>query len=156
MSKRDYLDDPDAPKANSLVVAVGVIAKDDDGSVLLIRRTDNGLWALPGGAQELGEDVKTAAVRECEEETGVVVEITGLSGIYSNPHHVIAYDNGEVRQEFSIVFGARPIGGAIRSSGESKEVRWGPPKEISSYAFSAPMLMRVRHGFENANVPYLG
>src|SRR3954452_13184703 len=118
--KTDYLDDPNAPKANSLVVAVAVVVRDDEGRVLLIQRSDNGLWALPGGAQELGETVTQAATREVEEETGLRVAISGISGIYSDPQHVIAYDDGEVRQEFSICFHGRPLSGTLRTNDESR------------------------------------
>jgi ADP-ribose pyrophosphatase YjhB (NUDIX family) len=72
--KTDYYADPDAPKANSLVVAVGAVVRNDRGEVLLIERTDNGLWALPGGAQEIGESVTDAVRREVREETGIEVE----------------------------------------------------------------------------------
>lgn len=51
---------------------------------------------------EPGESVREAARREVKEETGINCEITGLVGIYSNPKYVAAYDDGEVRQEFSI------------------------------------------------------
>jgi ADP-ribose pyrophosphatase YjhB (NUDIX family) len=50
--KIDYHDDPSAPKPNSLVPAVTVVVAREDGALLLIRRTDNGNWALPGGAME--------------------------------------------------------------------------------------------------------
>ena len=50
MPKRDYYDDPAAPKANSIVVAVTAAVQNLRGELLLIERTDNGLWALPGGA----------------------------------------------------------------------------------------------------------
>jgi ADP-ribose pyrophosphatase YjhB (NUDIX family) len=50
--------------ANSLVPAVNVIVVNDAGEILLIRRTDNGNWAVPGGAIDLGESVAQAAVRE--------------------------------------------------------------------------------------------
>ena len=81
----------------------------DDGAVLLIRRTDNGNWALPGGAVEMNESVAGAAVRETFEETGMQVEVTGLLGVYSDPGHVIHFtSNDEVRREFSIVLAARP------------------------------------------------
>ena len=62
-------------------------------------------------AESRTRTAREAAIREVEEETGISVEITGISGIYSDPRHVIAYDDGEVRQEFSIVFHGRPIGG---------------------------------------------
>jgi ADP-ribose pyrophosphatase YjhB (NUDIX family) len=85
--KQDYYDDPAAPKANSIVAAVTVAVQNDRGE-LLIERTDNGLWVLPGGAQDIGESVVQAARREVQEETGLTVEVTGLSGIYSDPRHV--------------------------------------------------------------------
>lgn len=155
MPKTDYLNDPRAPKANSLVVAVTVFVQDDVGRVLLIRRSDNRLWALPGGAQDLGESTAQAARREVEEETGLHVGLTGLSGIYSDPGHVIAYDNGEVRQEFAICFRARPIGGALRTSDESSEVRWVEPDAIEALPIHPSMLLRIRHGLSN-DPPYLG
>ena len=89
MPKRDFYRDPNAPQANSLVVAVTVIVRAEDGAILLIQRSDNGLWAAPGGAQELGETVTAAAIREVREETGLEVSVSGVSGIYSDPEHVI-------------------------------------------------------------------
>jgi NUDIX domain len=53
----DYYDSPEAPKANILVPAVNVVVVNDAGEILLIRRTDNGNWAVPGGAIDLGESV---------------------------------------------------------------------------------------------------
>ena len=67
----DYYDSPDAPKANSLVPAVNVVVVNDAGEILLIRRTDNDNWALPGGAIDLSESVARAAVRETLEESGI-------------------------------------------------------------------------------------
>ena len=97
----------------------------DAGEILLIRRTDNDNWALPGGAVDLGESLTQAGVRETKEETGIDCEITGLSGIYTDPGHVILYtSNGEVRQEFSIVLTARATGGQPTPSAETSEVRW--------------------------------
>jgi ADP-ribose pyrophosphatase YjhB (NUDIX family) len=57
----------------------------DAGQILLIRRSDNGNWALPGGAVEIGETLAQAAVRETREESGVDCEIAGVSGIYTDP-----------------------------------------------------------------------
>jgi len=94
----DYYDDPDAPKASTLVPSVNVVVINGAGDILLIRRTDNGNWALPGGAIDLGESVAQAAARETLEETGIECEVTGIVGIYSDPKHVILYtSNGEVR-----------------------------------------------------------
>ena len=56
--------DPDAPAANNLVPSVNVIVVNGEASILMIRRTDNGNWAVPGGAVDLGESVAQAADAE--------------------------------------------------------------------------------------------
>jgi 8-oxo-dGTP pyrophosphatase MutT (NUDIX family) len=54
----DYCDAPDAPRAASVLIpSANVVVADGAGEILLIRRTDNGNWALPGGAIDLGESV---------------------------------------------------------------------------------------------------
>jgi 8-oxo-dGTP pyrophosphatase MutT (NUDIX family) len=153
--KRDYYDDPAAPPANSLVVAVAAVVLDDAGRVLVIQRTDNDLWALPGGAQDVGETTTTAAVREVREETGLDVEVTGLVGIYSDPRHVIAYDDGEVRQEFSICLRARPISGRLAPSSESQHVRWVEPDRLDELDIHRSVRLRIDHGLQSGNEPYL-
>jgi 8-oxo-dGTP pyrophosphatase MutT (NUDIX family) len=155
MPKRDYLDDPHAPAPNSLVVAVGAVVRNLDGAVLLIKRGDNGLWALPGGAQDLGESTTEAIVREVWEETGLRVTVTGLVDIYSNPGHVIAYDDGEVRQEFSIVFKAEPTGGQLRPSAESVSVGWMTLDQLPHLEVHPSMRLRIEHGFADLASPYL-
>jgi ADP-ribose pyrophosphatase YjhB (NUDIX family) len=100
----DYYDDPAAPEANSLVPSVNVVVVNDAGETLMIRRTDNGNWALPGGAVDLGESVAQAAVRETLEESGIECVIIGIVGIYSDPRHVILYtSNGEARNESPVI-----------------------------------------------------
>ena len=156
MPKRDYYDDPAAPKANSMVVAVTAAVRNKNDELLMIERTDNGLWALPGGAQDLGESVVEAARREVREETGIDVEVTGLSGIYSDPRHVIAYDDGEVRQEFSLCFHAKPVGGNLRPSSESREARWVSPDTLPGLKIDPSMRLRVTHALKQDPKPYLG
>ncbi|MEL7067308.1 MAG: NUDIX hydrolase [Cyanobacteria bacterium J06581_3] len=66
------------------LVATSVIPLLSDGRMVLIRRADNGLWGLPGGLMDWGEDVETAAKRELEEETGLqLVLVKRLVGVYS-------------------------------------------------------------------------
>jgi ADP-ribose pyrophosphatase YjhB (NUDIX family) len=158
MARRiDYYDDPNAPPANSVVPSANVVVANEAGHVLLIRRTDNDNWALPGGAMDLGESLVDAACRETEEETGVRVQITGLVGIYTDPKHVIHYtSNDEVRQELSVVFTARPVGGQPRASSESREVHWVAPDQISGLTMDRSMWMRIAHYLAGNEKPHLG
>ncbi|MYW94299.1 NUDIX domain-containing protein [Amycolatopsis rubida] len=149
MARVDYYNDPNAPKANSIAVAVSAFIQDDEGRILMIRRTDNDLYAIPGGQLELGETLAQAAVREVQEETGIECEITGVVGLYSNPNHVIAYDDGEVRQEFSICFRARRISGELSTSAESKEVLWKSEHELKTLNIHPSIMLRLSHALSS-------
>jgi ADP-ribose pyrophosphatase YjhB (NUDIX family) len=130
----DYLNDPAAPTATTLVPSVNVGVRNDAGELLLIRRTDNDNWAMPGGSMDIGETIAEAGLRETREETGINCEIVGLVGVYTNPEHVMLYtSNGEVRQECSLVFAARSTGGELTPSSESSEVRWVSEDELEHY-----------------------
>ena len=157
--KRDYYNDPHAPKTrNSIVPAVTAVVRDDFGELLMIERADNGYWALPGGAQDFGESITDAdkALR-FGEETGIDVEVIALSGIYSDPGHVIAYDNGEVRQEFSLRFHARPVSGMLSSDSEIRQVRWIAPDRLEGRSIHPSMRLRIIHGLRGSTrSPYLG
>lgn len=156
MARTEYFNDPAAPKPNSIVVAVTVFVVDEADRVLLIRRTDNGLWAIPGGAQDFGEYISETAVRETREESGVEVEVTGIVGLYTNPNHVMAYSDGEVRQQFSICFRARYISGQPTPSDESSAVRWVPLDELDTLPIHPSMRLRIGHGYERRTEPYIG
>lgn len=152
----DYYDDPNAPTANSLVPAVNVLVTNDVGDILLILRTDNDHWSLPGGTVDVGESLREAAVREAKEETGIDCEITGILGIYSDPKHVIHYtSNDEVRQEFTIALTARAVGGQPTSSDESREVRWVEPAVAAGLRMHPSMRRRIEHYVSESPCPYL-
>ncbi|WP_328712258.1 NUDIX domain-containing protein [Nocardia salmonicida] len=153
MGRTDYFHDPAAPQPNAIKVAVSAVVLDKSGRILMIRRTDNDLYAIPGGGLEAGETVSEAVAREVLEETGIRVEVTDLVGVFSNPGHVIAYDDGEVRQEFSICFRARPTGGSLRTSEESKEVLWVTPGALDSLDIHPSIKLRIKRALEAAS-PY--
>ncbi|MEU7612953.1 NUDIX domain-containing protein [Micromonospora sp. NPDC049204] len=155
MARIEHFNNPSAPKPNSIVVAVTVFVQDDQGRVLLIQRTDNDLWALPGGAQDFGEYITETAVRETREETGVEIEVAGLVGVYSNPNHVVQYSDGEVRQQFSICFRGRYLSGDPTTSNESSSVRWVAQDHLDHLSIHPSMRLRVDHGFQWSPEPYL-
>ncbi len=156
VARIDYIDDPDAPPANSVVPSVVAAVEDDSGRLLLIHKVDNDLWALPGGGHDVGESISDTVVREVKEETGYDVEVTGIVGTYTNPRHVMAYDDGEVRQQFSIAFTARLIGGEARTSSESKEVRWVEPADLAPLPMHPSMRQRVEHHLQRRREPFIG
>lgn len=78
----------------------------DADKVLLIKRRDFQVWALPGGGIDANESIAQAAVREAREETGFEVELQHLVGVYSRP----AWSQGG---DHDLLFAARPVGGAL-------------------------------------------
>jgi 8-oxo-dGTP pyrophosphatase MutT (NUDIX family) len=156
VARTEYYDDPNAPRPNSLVVAASAVVTDGEGRILLQRRRDNDLWALPGGAMDMEDSLPGTAVREVKEETGLYVEITGLVGTYTDPRHVIAYSDGEVRRQFNVCFTARVVGGALAISEESTELRFVAPEELDSLPMHHTQRLRIRHFLEHRAAPYLG
>lgn len=148
MTRLDYSLDPSAPPANSLVPAVTVVVLDEaDERVLLVHKVDNDKWALPGGRQDVGESPSQAAVRETVEETGVRIRVTGVVGVYSDPGEVSAYDDGEVRQEFSVCLRGIAVGGALRSQPEeTRACRWVPIADVAQLPMAPTMRRRVDRG----------
>lgn len=158
MGRVDYFNDPKAPKANSVVPSVTAAIRNDRGDILLIHKVDNDLWALPGGGHDAGESISDTVIREVREETGLDVEVVRLVGTYTDPRHVMAYDDGEVRQQFSMCFEARWAGGAPREDGsETKEVRWVSPADLDQLNIHGSMRLRIDHALDPSRVePYLG
>ena len=154
MARVDYYHDRNAPKATSLVPSVTAAVRNELGDILLIHKIDNDFWALPGGAMEIGESINNAAVREVQEETGITIELTGLVGIYTDPGHVMAYDDGEVRQEFSVCFHGRPISGQARHDGsETKAAKWVNPRVVAELAIHPSMRRRIDDALGRLDAP---
>src|SRR5258707_6971281 len=155
MSRIDYLNDPNAPKINSLVPAASAIVLNQEGKILLQLRSDTHVWALPGGAMEIGETIGQAAVRETKEETGLDVEPEYIVGVYTNPNHVVGFPNGEVRQQFSLCFACRLVGGDIKVSNESTEVGFFSPAEIEHLNMHPSISLRIQHFLEHREHPVI-
>lgn len=145
MARRDYFPDPEAPKPNSIRPATAVALFDPNGNILMLRRKDNDKWTMPGGTLDYGESLNDCAVREVREETGLQIRITGLIGTYSDPHIVIAYSDGEVRQEFTLVYAAEIESGELKIDDESKEAAWVPLSSTIELSLADSQRQRLLH-----------
>ena len=111
--------------ANARVRAgVGLVIRNIDGDILLERRSDNGLWGLPGGRIEPGESILQTALREAKEETGLTIVVTRLLGVYSGPEDRIVTFPDNVVQLVDILLEASIVSGNLVCSSESIELRF--------------------------------
>ena len=108
-----------SPPRHSVSVAAAII--DDEGRVLATQRVDNGHWEPPGGVLELEESVEDGVRREVLEETGLVVEVERLTGVYKNMTRGIV----------ALVFRCRAVGGSLCLTDEVRASRWMSPAELS-------------------------
>lgn len=158
MARQEFYHDPDAPPANSVAPTAFAAVRDAEGCLLLVRRADTGNWELPGGRVELGESAVVAAEREVAEESGVTIKVTDLSGVYSDPGHVMVYPaTGEARQQFAVCFHARPVDGEpVPDHDETCEAAWVHPRQLPGVPMHPSMRRRVRDALSTPQVPHIG
>jgi 8-oxo-dGTP diphosphatase len=103
------------------VPAAGVVLV-EQGRVLLVKRRWDpraGTWCLPAGFMEAGETPEQSAIRELEEETGLIAQLTGLFGVYAG------FDDPRVRAVLILYTGVA-TGGALRAGDDAIELAWYP------------------------------
>jgi len=109
---------------------------------------DNDKWTMPGGTLDFGESLTSCAIREVREETGLQIRITGLIGTYTDPHILIAYSDGEVKQEFTFVYAAEIESGELKIDNESKEALWVPPMSAVELPLAESQQRRLKDVLE--------
>jgi 8-oxo-dGTP diphosphatase len=121
----------------------------DGARVLLVKRAHppiQGQWSIPGGALEVGEFVRDAAIREAREETGLIIEPGELLGIYDR---VLRHADGRVQYHYVLVdFLCRPVGGKLRAGTDAAEVRWFTREELPSLHLTEDTQEVIHKGFE--------
>jgi len=126
------------------LVGVGAVVV-KDGRVLLVRRghePSKGQWSLPGGMLELGEGLMAGAVREVEEETGLLVEVVELVELLDRIHR----DGERVRYHYVIAdYLCRVVDGELRAASDAEAVRWVEHSEWNSHSALVldPVTVRV-------------
>ena len=118
---------------NELLVlpSAGVLPRDESGRVLLVRDAETDLWVVIGGAVEPDESPQECAVREAQEEAGVVVRLGAILGVLGGPEYRMVYPNGDRTAYVSTIFDATVVGGTPEPDGEeTNAVDWWSPQDL--------------------------
>jgi 8-oxo-dGTP pyrophosphatase MutT (NUDIX family) len=135
-------------RAHDVLAAAFAAVRNAAGEVLVVRRIDDGNWELPGGRIEVGESAVQAVIREVAEESGVTIALTGLSGVYSDPTHVLLDPDGTVHQQLALCFHAVPATAhdaeEPRPDGiETDAAAWYGPAPLSNMVMHPAMRLRL-------------
>jgi ADP-ribose pyrophosphatase YjhB (NUDIX family) len=144
-----------------LAVGCSAAVLDPTGTrILLVRRADSGRWAVPGGYMEPGETFREACAREVLEETGLRVCPSALIAVYTSPHVLLEYPDGNCLQLIVLHFAAQPVGGELTTSRETTDVQYFSRGEVERLdmgdfnrqrvddAFAAQPMTLVREDFD--------
>ncbi|MHA6620076.1 NUDIX hydrolase [Pseudonocardia sp. DLS-67] len=119
------------------VPCVGGVAYDESGRLLLVQRANEpgrGLWSLPGGRVEPGEDDAAALVREMAEETGLVIQPGDLVGrVRRGPYDIADYR-------------CRVVGGSLVAGDDALDARWCDTAALRELPL-VPLLVETLRGW---------
>jgi len=120
--------------------AASIMCVDEQGRLLLGRRTDNHLWGYSGGALEIDEKVEDCARRELEEEMGLIADEIEFFCVNSGPEAHYIYPNGDEVSNMEIVYLCRRYHGELRrQESEMEELRFFDPGELTMDMISPPI-----------------
>ncbi len=142
--RKDYFHDENAPEANSVRPAAAVAILNLKKELLMLHRKDNGKWTMPGGTLEFGESMTSCALREVLEESGLDVEIKDIIGTYTDPDVRVAYSDGEVRQEFTILYYGEVKKYDVRLDDESSSYQWVTLDKLETLPLADSQRRRLR------------
>jgi ADP-ribose pyrophosphatase YjhB (NUDIX family) len=115
--------------------------------VLLLQRTDDGKWAVPGGAMVAGESLSEACEREVFEETGLKVRVKRLLSVYTSPHRLLTYPDGNKWQPVNLHFEVEIVNGNLIVNEEASSFGFYSFAETDGLNMHGMDRMRVRDGF---------
>ena len=140
--RKDHYYDDNSPKANSICPAAAVAIL-NDSKILMLKRKDSNKWTMPGGTLEFGESMIDCALREIKEESGYEIIITDIIGTYTDPNIKVEYSDGEVRQEFTIVYKGEIVSGQINLDDESTNYTWVDLENVEKLTMADSQKRRI-------------
>ena len=156
-TRQVYFHDSAAPTATAVAPSVLVAVRWLGGRLLLVRRCDDGLWELPGGVVDVGENAVDAAVRHTVAAAGIHVFVTGIAGLFTDPSYLVRSPDGEVRQQFVLLFRARSLGGAPHGDGEAtSDAAWITVAGMRDLAIEPSARRPIAEALALGEPPYLG
>jgi 8-oxo-dGTP pyrophosphatase MutT (NUDIX family) len=138
-----------------MMTAVSISIFDPERRLLLGRDAEMTFWTLPGGAVDPNEQPADAAVRECFEETGLLVKLDGLIGIFGGPEFLVHYPNGDVTYYTTLAFRGSVVGGSHEpGDGEFSALGYFNESDCESLEMSPSSRVISKHAFAAADQPY--
>ena len=144
-----------------LVPGAAIAVQREDGKVLLVRRGDNGVWALPGGGAEIGGSFARTAIDELREETGLVAreeDLIPVACFSDAERHTLHYPSGDVAHYFSLLFLVRRWDGEAEPDGEeTTDLRFADPTDLPQpFEASTARAVELLLGYLRAGVFQVG
>ena len=138
-----------------LVPTVGVLIFDEQRRVLLVCHADRKVWTTPGGILEPGETPALAAVREVREETGLIVELVQILGVFGGTEFAITYSNGDEIAYVATYFEGKIISGTpTPDNEETLQVRWFARNDTDAVPFSRQLKIVLDAILDAERTPY--
>lgn len=143
-------------KHGKIILGCSAVIRDETGQkILLTQRTDNGRWCLPGGSLDPGESVEECCIREVFEETGLHINITRFTGVYSNPHLLVEYPDGNAFQIVALNFEVEVTGGELGLSNETTDYGYFSLDEMKSLDLMEHHLERIKDSIAKQAEPFI-
>ena len=122
-----------------------IIIRNENGQILLQERTDRDKWGLPGGCQDLGEDLRITAVREAFEETGIKLDPNEIELIdtLSGESRKNSYPNGDIVYNNTSLYLAdvsMEDASNLKGDSETKRLRFFNPEEVPENLMDADLI----------------
>jgi ADP-ribose pyrophosphatase YjhB (NUDIX family) len=135
--------------ANMRLACSAAIFNETRLRILLMQRSDDGTWCLPGGGVNPGESVREACIREVAEETGLVIAVQYLIGVYSDPNVIVQYEDGHRFQIVALHFAAAIVDGSLTPSKEAVDFQYIHQSEMHKVNLISLHRQRLLDSFTN-------